>query len=82
MDEIKRLQWRCRRGMRELDLVFQTYLERCYESAPAAERAAFTRLIEETDADLYAWLMGYAHPSDRELDGVLATMRELLSRSQ
>jgi antitoxin CptB len=82
MNELKRLQWRCRRGMRELDLVFQTYLEQCYADAPVDERAAFTRLIEETDADIYAWLMGYAQSSDSELNGVLVTMRGLLSRSQ
>ena len=35
------LRWRCRRGMRELDVLLERYLRERYPSAPAAEQQAY-----------------------------------------
>lgn len=53
-----RLRWRCRRGMRELDVLLLDYLERHYPSASAAERAAFTELLELPDPELHGLVTG------------------------
>ena len=52
MSEIPKLRWRCRRGMKELDLVLTRYLDQCYPTAPEAERAAFRQVLEMQDLDL------------------------------
>ncbi|MBK8162382.1 MAG: succinate dehydrogenase assembly factor 2 [Gammaproteobacteria bacterium] len=44
--ERARLHWQCRRGMRELDLLLQAYLDHAYDGAADAERAAFRRLLD------------------------------------
>lgn len=62
-----RLRWRTRRGMRELDILLEHYLEEQYACACPAERAAFERLLEQPDADLYDWLLGRSEPSDQAL---------------
>ena len=44
MDEetlLKKLRWRCRRGMRELDQLFERYLDREWSAAPTEEREVF-----------------------------------------
>ena len=40
------LRWRCRRGMRELDVLLERYLRERYPSAPAAEQQAFAALLD------------------------------------
>ncbi len=62
MDEVlllKKLRWRCRRGMRELDQLFERYLDEKWGSAPAEEREVFLFLIDCEDDKLWRWLMGY-----------------------
>lgn len=72
---VGQLRWRTRRGLRELDLILQRYLEQRYASAPEAERRAFAALLEETDADLLDWLLGRSQPPARFADvlGALGT---------
>ena len=66
-----RLRWRCRRGMRELDVVLQRYLEQCYSGADPAEQQAFERLLELQDPQLLAYVMRQDVP-DPELAHVIA----------
>ena len=63
---IARLRWRCRRGMRELDVVLQRYLETRYTMAPLAEQQAFEQLLDEQDPQLLAYLMGRERPQDQQ----------------
>lgn len=58
-----RLRYLLRRGMKELDVMAQRYHAQRYPQAPAAERAAFERLLTEAeDPDIWAWSMGYDEP--------------------
>ena len=65
--ERARLKWRCRRGMRELDLIMGGYLDRHYGDASAADRAAFCALLELPDPDLLLYFTGRRLPDDPEL---------------
>lgn len=71
-----RLRWRCRRGMRELDVVFQRYLEQRYRQAPAAEQRAFEALVELQDPQLLNYLVGRETPADPELVNVVARLTD------
>ena len=53
-----RLRWRCRRGMKELDILLTRYLDERYGAAPAAEQDAFQRLLEIQDPVIYAYCLG------------------------
>jgi antitoxin CptB len=68
---LSRLQWRCRRGTRELDELLQRYLHRRYPQADETERAAFERLLELQDPVLQDYLAGAARPQEREFDHVI-----------
>lgn len=70
----RRLGWRCRRGMRELDVVLQRYLEARYSDAPPAEQAAFEALLELQDPTLFAYLTARERPTDLELVNVIARL--------
>ena len=58
MSDIARLRFLCRRGMKELDVLMQGYLERHYEKASPDEQWAFLRLLEREDPDIWAWIVG------------------------
>lgn len=62
--DLKRLRWRCRRGMRELDLVLEAYLERNAGAMSADDLDLFGRFLDSSDMDLYAWVTGRSRPAD------------------
>ena len=75
--ELRRLRWRCRRGMRELDQLFERYLERAWRQASDAERGVFLRLLEVEDDKLWHWFMGHDTPADAELAQLVERIRSL-----
>ncbi|PKM09035.1 MAG: hypothetical protein CVV14_01665 [Gammaproteobacteria bacterium HGW-Gammaproteobacteria-4] len=54
---LRRLRWRCRRGMRELDVLMLRYLDHRWSQADGDERAGFERLLETEDDLLWRWMM-------------------------
>ena len=62
-----RLRWRCRRGMRELDLLLERWFELHFEAAGAARQRAFRWLLDEPDPQIVGWLFGRIRPDDPEL---------------
>jgi antitoxin CptB len=73
--DMGRLIWRCRRGMKELDLLLTGYLRERWVQAGPIERAAFERILELPDPVLAAYLMERDAPSDQDLQGLLAILR-------
>ena len=74
---INKLKWRCHRGMLELDIILQGFLEKQYQSLTPELQADFERLLEIEDTELYAWLMGLEKPKSAEFDRIL---KELTSK--
>ena len=73
--ELSRLKWRCRRGMRELDVLLTRYLAERYASADPDEQAAFRALLERQDPEIYGLLLGRLVPQDADLARVLDSLR-------
>jgi antitoxin CptB len=70
-----RLAWRCRRGMKELDLLLTGYLRERWPGADVAEKAAFERILELPDPTLAAYLMERETPADEDMRALLAVLR-------
>lgn len=58
-----RLRWKCRRGMLELDVLFERFLQQGYDQLSEAEQILFESLLEEPDPVLYNWLLGHDEPA-------------------
>ena len=69
--ELARLRWRCRRGMRELDLLLTAYLDAGYVQADAAEKRAFGQLLTLPDPELAAYLLHGQRPVSGDLAHVV-----------
>jgi antitoxin CptB len=63
----RKLIWRCRRGMKELDVLLERYVRECYGQASGDDRVAFGRLLDLPDPDLADYFFGYATPHDPEI---------------
>lgn len=70
-----RLQWRSRRGMLELELALQPFVERCLDDLSAADRQRYARLLEHDDWDIFEWLQGRGEAPDADLAGIVADIR-------
>ncbi len=66
-----RLRWRCRRGMKELDILLVRWIEGAWADAGTERRLAFAWLLEQPDPDLADWLIGGARPPDADLAALI-----------
>jgi antitoxin CptB len=62
--ELRKLEWRCRRGMKELDLLLVRYLRRRHAGASGDERAAFVEFLELPDPQIARYLVAGDVPDD------------------
>jgi antitoxin CptB len=58
MAELDRIRWQCRRGLLELDLVLNRFLEQDLAGLNPGELQWFKELLGEADTRLLAWVMG------------------------
>ncbi|MCF2856280.1 succinate dehydrogenase assembly factor 2 [Pseudoalteromonas sp. SMS1] len=54
-----RIKWACRRGMLELDVLLEPFVEDAYDQLSDEDKMVFQRLLEVEDPDLFAWFMGH-----------------------
>ena len=57
MSELARLQWQCRRGTLELDLLLENYLKNRYPVVGSVEKIRFTELLKLEDGELLAMML-------------------------
>jgi len=74
-EEIPRLKWLCRRGVKELDIIMSHYLEYSFLDAPASEQKAFRELLQIEDPILFQLVVGKQKSPDAEQDKLLALLR-------
>jgi antitoxin CptB len=70
-----RLVWRCRRGMKELDLLLAHWLETRFEQASAELRRQFEALLELPDPLLARYLLGAERPERADLAALVECIR-------
>ena len=73
---IKRLIYRsCNRGCKETDLLLGRFATKQLAGLAASELDEYERLIEESDADIFAWLTGKLPTPACYLGGVIDKIR-------
>lgn len=75
MTEANRLRWKCRRGMKELDIVLLRYLERHYPNADGDRQRAFEKLLDMQDPELYLLILQKITSDDRDICDVVDVLR-------
>ncbi len=72
----RRLRWKCRRGMLELDILLANFFDQHYDTLSAAEELLFEQILEQEDVVLYAWFMGAEHPENPKLAELVARISQ------
>ena len=75
--EIKRLRWRCRRGMRELDQLMLRYLDCRWPIADDAERKLFLHLLDCEDDKLWRWFMGLERSEEESINVIVSIISDI-----
>ena len=70
-----RLYWRSRRGMTELELKLIPFFRTRGDRLSDADKAAYERLLDEEDWQIFDWLQGREHPQDAALADIVAQIR-------
>lgn len=73
----KQLVWRCRRGIRELDVLFGRYLADVYPEQTEQQQLNFQRLLEVQDPVIMDWLFGKAEVEDSNLVETIQLLQKL-----
>jgi antitoxin CptB len=76
MSELDRVRWHCRRGMLELDLLLQRFVDRHLESLTSDEMERFKAVLDLQDGDLWQLLSGRADVEDERLKPIVAMIRD------
>ncbi|HCQ8188614.1 TPA: FAD assembly factor SdhE, partial [Proteus mirabilis] len=71
-----RINWACRRGMRELDISIMPFFENEYDTLSDDDKRLFVRLLECADPDLFNWLMNHGRPDDEDLYYMVKLIQE------
>jgi antitoxin CptB len=74
--EYNRLKWASRRGMLELDLILQPFVEKVYPNLSAELQNYFADLLSCEDQDLFAWLLNRHEPEPEHLLLMVRMIRE------
>jgi len=77
MTDIARMRWRCRRGIRELDLLLEQFLAESYPSLAPELRATLDALLDEPDLDILAWITNRRDPPRPEYAPLIDRLREI-----
>lgn len=73
--DYSRVYWQCRRGMRELDLLLQTFLDKGFAELSKSEKKKFDELLEYPDTLLLEYLMGRMTPTDPKMAAMVDKIR-------
>lgn len=68
---LQRLDWDCRRGMMESEVLILPFRHECFAQLDRADQEAFLDLLDCNDADLFAWFTSDQRPDAPQLAGII-----------
>ncbi len=75
MKELDRVRWRCRRGMLELDIVLQRFVDKHYTQLNETELQQFDTLLNLPDNDLWDMITTRKKLGDKKLQPMLQLLQ-------
>ena len=76
-----RLYWASRRGMLELDLILEPFLDNHFDALSDEDKLLYEQLLEEQDPDLFQWFMRGAQPDTDGLKHIVEIIRRKTTES-
>lgn len=76
MKELERARWRCRRGLLELDIILQRFMDLRYAQLNETELQQFETLLSLSDNDLWDMIAEKKPLLDQSLESVLYLLKK------
>ena len=77
VEDAARIRWRCRRGVKELDVLLEQFVVECLPRLSLEHTRILDRLLDEADLDLLDWIIGRNPPRAPEYLPLLQMLRGL-----
>ena len=78
-EEVARLRWQCRRGIKEVEILIGPFFEQHFTALSDAQQASFKLLLEANDAELFAWFMGHERPESEDVHQMVLMIQRAVS---
>lgn len=75
LSDTNRIKWQCRRGMLELDFIFQHFFDHQYMRLSSEKKGSFFQLLQKDDPTLYDWLVANIPCTDTTLQAIVNDVR-------
>ena len=76
------LKWRCRRGMLELDILLNSYLDKHYHTMSQQQGVVFSEVLEYPDQVLFDLLLGNMQSSDVRVNRLVSEIQRISCNTQ
>ena len=73
-ERVKKLRWKARRGMKELDILLEAFFASQTESLTAGDWPQLEIFLAQEDDVLFDWISGRDLPADRDLLFLIETI--------
>lgn len=74
-----RIEWECRRGMRELDKMIMPFYQEYFDSLTDVQQQIFVEMLSYTDPELFRWFMNQDTPPTEALQEMVNLIRSKLA---
>jgi len=74
-----KLRWRCRRGMLELDILLNNFVNKKYTQLNFEQKKIFDQLLDYPDQLLFDLFLGHMQSSDNSVSELVQTIRQSAS---
>ena len=71
-DDYNRMRWASRRGMLELDLLLEPFVEARYRELSTADQQRYQELMRCEDQELFGWFLRREVPGDPEIAAIVS----------
>ena len=76
---MRRLQWQCRRGIKEVEVLLIPFFEQCFADLDETDQQLFEKLLEQHDVDLFEWFTYRSKPPQSDLDRMVTMVLKRVS---
>ena len=73
---LNHLYWRCRRGVKELDVIFTRFVETDYLDLSEEQKKAFEKILETQDPIIMDWLFGRSEPTNKIIKQLINKLKQ------
>lgn len=73
-----RIEWECRRGMRELDEMIMPFYKNHFDSLTQDQQNIFVEMLKFSDPELFRWLMNQEKAPTPEMQKMVELLQSKL----